>query len=49
MRRYVAGVTLAHIMAVAEVTVVVIALGRETTGRAHHMFEGQSPESLRPW
>jgi adenylate cyclase len=43
MWRYVAGVTLAHIMAVAEVTVVVTTLGRETTGAAHHMFEGQSP------
>jgi adenylate cyclase len=43
MRRYVAGVTLAHIMAVAEVTVVVTALGRETTGAAHHMVDGQSP------
>ncbi|HEY5842574.1 MAG TPA: adenylate/guanylate cyclase domain-containing protein [Mycobacterium sp.] len=41
--RYVAGATLAHIMAVAEVTVVVTALGREATTPAHHMFEGPSP------
>ena len=41
--RYVAGATLAHIMAVVEVTVVVTALGREATTPAHHMFEGPSP------
>jgi adenylate cyclase len=38
--RYAAGVTIAHIVAVTEVVFVMTALGRETTGAAHSMFDG---------
>lgn len=37
--RYAAGVTIAHILAVTEVVFIMTALGRETTGAAHSMFD----------
>ena len=39
--RYAAGTTIAHIIAIAEVTLVVAALGRQTRGAVHEMFEGR--------
>jgi hypothetical protein len=38
--RYAAGVTIAYILAVTKVVVIMTALGRETTGAAHAMFDG---------
>ncbi len=40
--RYAAGVTIAHILSVTEVVFIMTALGRETTGAAHSMFDGDS-------